>query len=286
MDWSEITDWESLETSRQVWPTVNGDVIEYVGQSSVRNQLTPFFKSENFPNTLISGEAGLGKTELAKWIASRSQAFKVQMHRDLPITPKDLSKDYPFVILDECHQQRHVEWLFPYMENRNWTFVGTTNMPEKLPEAFRSRFIVQVRLKPYTVSELSEMIMLRNPDLESEIATVLATASGGNPRQLERIVQTAVALDDWKPETVLQVVRINGDGITEEHLAYMAGLEEFDRPVGISYIATRTGIDISTIKRLERLLAEKTLIELLPNGRTLTERGISYMRRMKERGLV
>jgi Holliday junction resolvasome RuvABC ATP-dependent DNA helicase subunit len=265
---------------------VNGEIINYIGQDAARNQLTPFFKAPHFPNTLISGEAGLGKTELAKWIASRSSNRQVQLHRELPIKRRDLADEYPFVILDECHMQKQVEWLFPYMENRNWTFIGTTNMPEKLAEAFKSRFIVQLRLRPYGVDDLCEMILEKNPSLPLEDAQTLAGAAGGNPRQLERIVQTARALGDWTPSTVLSVVRINGDGITEEHMAYMDGLEEFDRPVGIQYIATRTNIDIPTIKRLERLLAEKQLIELLPNGRTLTARGVSYLRRMRERGLI
>ena len=97
---------------------------------------------------------------------------------------------------------------------------------------------------------------------------------------------TAKALGDWQPNTVLSTVRINADGITEEHLMYLSGLEDFDRPVGIQYLSATTNIDVSTLKSLERLLTEKGLITLLPNGRTLTVRGAGYLGLMQERGII
>jgi len=286
MTWGDTTDWDSLLTSQNVLNMVNGELIRFVGQEAVRTQLKAFLEAESFPNTLIIGEAGLGKTYLAKWIAGEKEQF-VQLHRELPITKKDLSEDYKFVILDECHMQKTTEWLFPYMENNEWTFVGTTNMPEKLPEAFKSRFIIQVRLKPYPTEDLAAMVMQTAPkDMPAEDAQILAGAAGGNPRQLDRIMLTAKALGTWEPDTILSTVRINADGITEEHLMYLAGLEEFERPVGIQYLSATTGIDTATLKTLERLLSENNLISLLPNGRTLTIRGAGYLELMRRRGLL
>ena len=283
--WGETTDWDKL-ISANILNMVNGELIDFVGQEQAKTQLQAFMGSAKFPNTLIVGEAGLGKTYLAKWIAGEKGRY-VQLHRELPITKKDLSTDYKFVILDECHMQRNTEWLFPFMEDSDWTFIGTTNMPEKLPEAFKSRFIVQVRLRPYTVEELTEMVEHEAPkEVTKKQATILAGAAGGNPRQLDRIMLTAKAIGEWEPSTVLSTVRINADGITEEHMMYLAGLEEFDRPVGIQYLSATTNIDVKTLKSLERLLTERNLISLLPNGRQLTMRGAGYLVLMQDRGLI
>jgi Holliday junction resolvasome RuvABC ATP-dependent DNA helicase subunit len=285
MSWDTPTDWDSL-SSQNILNMVNGELIDFTGQEQAKQQLSAFMKSQNFPNTLIVGEAGLGKTYLAKWIAGEKGRY-VQVHRKMPITRKDLSSDYKFVILDECHLQKNAEWLYPYMEDTLWTFIGTTNLPEKLSEAFKSRFVVQIRLRPYTVDELTEMAIKGAPEkFSKEDARVLASAAGGNPRQLERIMLTAKALGSWEPATILSTVRINADGVTEEHLMYLSGLEEFDRPVGVQYLSATTGIDTTTLKSLERLLSEKNLISLLPNGRTLTIKGHGYLDLMRTRGLL
>lgn len=288
MTWTTPTDWDSLEAWKAhegILNVVDGVVIDFVGQEKSKAQLSAFMEAQSFPNTLIIGEAGLGKTYLAEWIAGEKRE-QVQVHRKMPITEKDLSMNYKFVILDECHLQKNAEWLFPYMENTEWTFIGTTNMPEKLSEAFKSRFIVQIRLKPYTVEELALMVMKKAPEVTKKDAKVLAGAAGGNPRQLERIVETAKALGSWEPAKVLSTVRINADGVTEDHLTYLAGLEGFDRPVGVQYLSATTGIDTTTLKTLERLLSERNLISLLPNGRTLTVKGHGYLELMRKGGLL
>jgi Holliday junction resolvasome RuvABC ATP-dependent DNA helicase subunit len=283
--WETTTDWDKLKDANTI-NMVNGELVKFVGQDQAKTQLKAFMGPTHFPNTLLVGEAGLGKTHLAKWIAGEKLEH-VQLHKDLPIVRKDLSENCKFVILDECHLQKNAEWIFKYMEDPEWTFIGTTNMPEKLAEAFKSRFIIQIRLRPYTIDELTEMVLDKTTvRVPKKNARILASAAGGNPRQLERIVLTAKALGMWEPSEVLATVRINADGVTEEHLMYLEGIEAFDRPIGIQYLAATTGIDQTTLKRLERLLTEKGLIALMPNGRTLTGRGAGYLELMRERGLL
>jgi Holliday junction resolvasome RuvABC ATP-dependent DNA helicase subunit len=280
--WDDFTDFDRLMDSIML---VNNESIHFVGQDAAKEQLSVFLDADSFPNTLIMGDAGLGKTYLAKWVAGKRRT-NVQLHRDLPMRPKDLDRQIPFVILDECHMQKNVEWLFPLMENPKFTFIGTTNMPEKLPEAFKSRFIVQVRLRPYSVEEMALMVSQEAPDISDEWATVLASAGGGNPRQLQRIMSTAKALDDWNPQRVLGVVRINADGISEDHLLYLAALEAFDRPIGLQYLSSQLSIDQAMCRSLERLLLDKGLITLEPNGRALASHGAAYLKLMRERNIL
>ena len=280
--WSSQTNWEELQP-----PAFIEDEIQFVGQEAAKKQLEVFLDKEIFPNTLIIGEPGLGKTQLAKWVASRRHA-PAQLHRNLPITDNDLDPSLNFVILDEVHMQKNAEWFFPLMESEEWAIIGTTNLPEKLSDAFLSRFIVRVRLRPYTVEDMKTMAELLDVEFQASPNDLdaIATASGGNPRQLQRLVSTAKALGTFDPEIVLSTVRINADGVTEDHLLYLQQLSKMSRPVGISYLASAAQVDQPTLKGLERLLLDLELVSLEPNGRVMTRKGRAYIALMKERGLV
>jgi len=278
--WGEETDFEALKPLI----IIENEVIEFIGQAHAKEQISMFLEGDNFPNVLIIGEPGLGKTHLAKWVAGKLRK-QPAIHRDLPIVKGDLDPNNRFVILDEVHMQKRPEWLYPYMEHSGWTFVGTTDQPENLPQAFMSRFIVQIRLRPYTGDDMQKMMNWYS-DVPEEVSMKLAKASGGNPRQMKRIVATAEALGTFDPPIVLAAVRINADGITEDHLLYLDSISKFDRPVGLQYLSSTSKLDSRALKQLERMLMDKELIVLMPNGRRLTGKGRVYLDLMKERGLV
>ena len=51
---------------------------EYFGQKGAKQQIAPFLKREDsFPNTLLLGRPGIGKTRMARWIAGqRKEPFE------------------------------------------------------------------------------------------------------------------------------------------------------------------------------------------------------------------
>jgi Holliday junction resolvasome RuvABC ATP-dependent DNA helicase subunit len=161
-------------------------------------------------------------------------------------------------------------------------------MPEKMDDAFRSRFVMQLRIAPYTLEDMMKIVMYYSyGGCEDEASlSVFAAASAGNPRQARRIMDTARTLDDFDPEVVLSTVRVTADGATEEHIAYLELLSNHDKPLGVSYIATMLYIDEKTIKYLERLLTEMDLVQLTTSGRKLTGRGRAYVHLLEERGLI
>ncbi len=281
--WSTPTDWSRFETASS-----NTGIVQFIGQETMKERVVPFLEAEYFPHTLLTGEPGLGKSQFARWIAvSRNQGHQVQT---APITQSDLDVDLwkPFVILDEAHKQRDSTWMFRLMNEHRFTFIATTNMPEKIDDAFRSRFVMQLRIAPYTVEDMKKIIEFYSyGGLEDDDdITLFATATAGNPRQARRIMDTARALNDFDPEQVLSTIRVTADGATEEHIAYLELLSKHDRPLGVSYVATMLYIDEKTIKYLERLLIEMDLVQLTSSGRKLTGRGRAYVHLLEERGLL
>jgi Holliday junction resolvasome RuvABC ATP-dependent DNA helicase subunit len=278
--WSNVTDWDTLIDVEQMTGPVH-----FLGGMDVKAQLSPFLHAESFPHTLITGEPGLGKTHLARWIAAERKAFFTELYA--PVRENQLPI-VGIVLIDEVHLQRRAEWLFPLMENRTGpVFIGVTKSPEKLDDAFRRRFSLRLKLFRYPLEEMKEVIdWYASQDLDDETLTLFAQASAGNPDQAVRIISTAETLGSYDPETVLRAVRINADGLTDDHMEYLKLLSQIGRPVGVGYIATRLYTNEDSIKRLESLLNDMQLIELTPKGRDLTRKGRAYTQKLVSDGLV
>jgi len=252
----------------------------FLGQHAIKKQIAPFLESsEPFPNALLLGEPGIGKTQLARWIAAqRDESFQEHL---CPVAPTQL--DTTIVLLDECHKQSSPEPLFEMMENRHVTVLGATTRPAQLEPAFRSRFFLELHLMPYPVEEMKEIISYLSGGevLDETQLLTFASASAGNPRQAERIMLTAERMKSFDPAVVLPTVKITADGLTEMHLKYLDVLSGMKRPVGLSQLATLMYSDTQTVQSIERVLLQYGLIDLAPNGRTISTKGRAYLRRLR-----
>ena len=287
--WDTPTDTELLDTRQ------HADEVVFIGQPQVKAQVEPFVKKEKFPHVLLTGNPGLGKTQFAKWLAWRRE--KPFYERLAPVRTESLPP-YGVLLLDEVHRQRNVEELFPIMDKGVLSFVAATTKPDKLDSAFKSRFLITLRLRKYTTKEIEEIIwaMAGAPnDCEPPILpdqgdldciNVLANAANGNPRTAERIVRAAQGLDTWEPETVLKAVQITADGLQQDHFEYLAALDSMNRPVGRSQLGEFAWLSDDEIKRVERLLVEKGYVELASNGRRLTVRGEQYVKYLRDEGVL
>ena len=249
--------------------------LEFYGQKVAMGQIAPFVsRAAPFPNTLILGEPGIGKTRLARWIADqRTEPFEELM---APAKPEDFPT-YGIVLLDEVHRQARPEWLFPIMENATVTILGATTRPEQLEPAFASRFFLRLHLARYEETAMIEMASGLLDDATPETLATYAGASAGNPRQLERIVAVAKEVGVNETEQVLAACRINGDGLTDIHLKLLGTLRKGNRPMGLGTLAVMLYLDEETVRQHERLLIEYDLVELRPNGRFITRAGKRYM---------
>jgi Holliday junction resolvasome RuvABC ATP-dependent DNA helicase subunit len=251
----------------------------FFGQLSAKEQIEPFIdRQEPFPNTLILGPPGIGKTRFARWIAARRHSMFEELL--CPVNPDDLPPS-GIVLLDECHKQRHPEYLFSMMEKDEVTILGATTRPESLEPAFKSRFMLILHLKQYSEASMIEM----GKDIlamSDESAELYASASAGNPRQLERILAVAKELGPASHEEVLRACRITGDGLTEYHLSLMGALSKTGRPIGVSTLASMLYSDEQSVKDHEQLLVDLDLIELRSNGRILSREGKKYMKALEQ----
>jgi Holliday junction resolvasome RuvABC ATP-dependent DNA helicase subunit len=192
------------------------------------------------------------------------------------VTPEQLPAA-GIVLLDEAHRQTRPEPLWPFMENRHVTIIGATTRPEKLEPAFKSRFFLQLHLERYEDEAIEELMYHMIPEWPRMDISLLAKAAAGNPRQAERIIETAKGLGTLTPESVLSTCRITADGLTDMHLRYLEALEGQRRPVGLNQLATILWSDEQTVRETERLLLEYKLVELSSSGRTLTRKGKRYV---------
>lgn len=252
----------------------------FLGQDAIKEQIAPFLENpEPFPNALLLGEPGIGKTQLARWIAAqRDEGFQEYL---CPVAPTQL--DTTIVLLDECHKQSSPEPLFEMMENRHVTVLGATTRPAQLDPAFRSRFFLELHLMPYPVEEMKEIVShLSDGELDETQLLTFASASAGNPRQAERIMLTAKRMGSLDPATVLSTCKITGDGLTDMHLRYLDVLSGMRRPVGLAQLATLMYSDAQTIQNTERVLLQYGLIDLAPNGRVISTKGRTYLRKLRD----
>jgi len=132
--------------------------MKFYGQKEIIDELTILSKkvlAGNNYNILIKGKSGSGKTTLAKmflsWIVSYNNGIII-----LPQADQEFSESFKekrFIIIDEVHELTKPEWIYPYLDRGDRTFILVTNESGELKEPLVNRCI-PLTLKPYTRDEL------------------------------------------------------------------------------------------------------------------------------------
>lgn len=237
-------------------------LADFIGQDDLRDNLDVFIQAARgrgnaMDHTLFYGNPGLGKTTLARIIASElgvnlitTSGPVIERSGDLAAILTNLSRN-DILFIDEIHRVPATveEVLYPAMEDFNidliigqgpaartvkidlepFTLVGATTRLGLLTSPLRDRFGCIFRLEFYSPEELAHIVTraARIFDLKvtDEGALIIGKRSRGTPRIANRLLRR-----------VRDFATVHGDGVVNGELADMA-LNKLDvDPLGLDYM--------------------------------------------------
>jgi holliday junction DNA helicase RuvB len=199
---------------------------DYIGQKIIKENMliacgAASQRGESLDHVLLHGPPGLGKTSLARIVASElGVGFKstsgpiIEKPGDLAAILTSLNTN-DVLFIDEIHRLSRIveEVLYPAMEDfqldimigqgaaaksikidlKPFTLVGATTRSGLLTSPLRDRFGLSFRLGFYSEAELVEIVnrsaKLLNVNLLPEAASEVARRSRGTPRIANRILK-------------------------------------------------------------------------------------------------
>jgi len=239
---NEIPDIEKqIEEGEIIRPA---EIDEFIGQKGIIENLKVYLKAASVRNepldhTLFSGPPGLGKTTLARIIASSQKGLFHQIAAPNLKKTGDLVKllmnlkDNDTLFIDEIHRLSAPleEVLYTAMEDRQiditlaegmaassiqieippFTLVGATTRPGSLSAPLRDRFGIHLRLDFYEYDDIEKIIeraaSIWKIKIDSDSVNLIARRSRMTPRValqlLRRIWDFAIAHHEQKSETII-----------------------------------------------------------------------------------
>ena len=292
----------------------------YIGQDRVKTNMQVYIdaakmRGEPLDHVLLYGPPGLGKTTLSNIIANQmdvriktTSGPTIERPGDMAAILNDLNHG-DVLFIDEIHRLSRVveEVMYPAMEDfaidiligkgagaksirldlPRFTLIGATTRIGLLTAPLRDRFGVVMRLEPYNVPDLTQILMRSAGVLDLEIdeqgAQEIARRSRGTPRIANRLLKR-----------VRDFAQVKFDGVISLQTASEAldilevdkmGLDQIDRnmleaimhkfsggPVGLDTLAAAIGEDADTIEDVyEPYLIQLGLMARTPRGRVATE---------------
>lgn len=257
--------------------------VDYVGQPRAKKIASVIVQASKLqrkplPNLLITGGYGLGKTSLAQVI--RKEAGETVRIIDAASLNKELIPLSRGIIIDEIHNldPQTADSLNILIDQGKTSIIGCTTNPGAISSAFKSRFRT-IELDRYTVEDIKLIIthisVRKMIDINGKTVTDIALRSRLNPRvainNLSFIfdymtVNGALSVSPRLAQEAFDTLGIDPKGFTQRDHEYMAILS--DKPLGISNIASRLGIDSQTIeKEIEPYLLQIGYIDRMNRGR-------------------
>lgn len=286
---------------------------EYIGQEKAKNMLKSYIsgcKQRNmpFPHTILHGNAGCGKTTLARIIAKElklpiveSIAAEIVSVYDILFKLATFDGQPGIIFLDEIHamERNTVETIYALMEdftyNNNpiapFTLIGaTTELGEiiKKSRPFVDRFKLWIELEPYLTSEISTIIkqygknVFKYDTLSDNTYKLIGENARLTPRTGIRLLESTIYLNG-NIKQALENASIIKDGYTFKDLKCMKYLNENTKGVGLQGLCSYLNIPSELyMYDVEPYLLQNNIVIRTPRGRKITAQGITKMEELKK----
>lgn len=283
---------------------------EFVGQPSAKAMVEIAckyaYKAHELPHILITGNAGHGKTTLAKLIALSVKAPIISVTAHSIDSRDELTnyicdtlqiwsngKEYtaaPVLFIDEIHalDKKVMECLYVPMQEQMldinggrqkilpFTVIGATTEGGTLTEPLIERFAMHLSLEPYTVQDIANILWHRKMT-EWETCCEIARRSRRTPRIGIQHLRMASAID-FDLVTYFKLAQIDEYGFGTKDYRILDALVRAERPCSTKAIAKMTAInETEIISMLEPYLVTMKFISLTARGRQITAKGRNYI---------
>jgi Holliday junction DNA helicase RuvB len=308
-----------VDASQHGAPEYLKDWDSFAGQGPMKAELQVYIdealtNGAALPHILLaSGQAGCGKTSLARLIAQKMGTRLIMLVPPFSANALYVAllslNDGDLILIDEIQKMaengpRKAEQLLHAMEEgiiyledgpiklADFTLIGATTDADKLPEAIIDRFVIKPFFQEYSQNELlsicGNFCSFYNITLTRPTMLAIAQASRGVPRVIRELVIAARALQTSRgrlvtPDELLQFKSIEKDGMTRTHKAYITSMYRSfgrERDGKREYVAGEYAMcsllreGKPGLARIERFLISLGLIDRTPQGRKLTDLGV------------
>ena len=275
-------------------------------------------KKENrvLQHILINSGYGLGKTTLANIIANEMGLPFFEINATNLKDAKSLSLYFSkitepcIIFIDEIHTLKkevqtvllsiltdyHVSFIDDQGNTSSFdvppfTLVGATTQAGELLKPFINRFVL-IELLDYTKEEKIEIVNAKIKKLklsaDEDAIEDIALRSRGIPRTIETYLKGindyCLSCDETRItkkicDEYFDLNDIDVNGLINNDIKVLKALASSDRPLALITIESKTGIQREDIEyRYEPFLIKNGLMEKTDRGRTITEKGLQYLK--------
>lgn len=189
------------------------------------------------------------------------------------------------------------------------TIIGATTEGNAMLDTILDRFKIKPYFQAYTLEELALIAIDFSGRhncvklVTDEVADAMAKACRGTPRILDEMVRgqralTAALARTPAPKELLEFLEIEHDGLTRLHIQYLTGLRQYfprwrrnaDDTETLEYVAglhalrTMMRENEKGLGKIENYLITRGLVDRTPQGRRLTDAGITRAERFIAEG--